>query len=337
MTTNFIGTLITQTQPNVSIVGNLDSLNVVGISTFSDFYSSGVITFDSCNSSYLQLNNYNMGLNAGSSNQKTNAIAIGNSSGFNNQGSNSISIGLEAGYINQGANSIAIGYLAGETNQASNSIAIGYLAGSINQAQNSCVISALGSIVTGSSTGATYIAPIRNISQSSTLGYNTSTNEISIMNINSGSSTIEKVRINIGANIANYSFNTQSFIAWNGSSQGSITGFSNNTSNGIITLNNTGLYFLYPFIRTISTVTTGQRSIYFYNSLDTGHPITASASTSKFFSANQYLFSLTSNISTSYAIYVQTAPITLAIGFFQNTSSTMTLDAQTNLSVVRMA
>jgi hypothetical protein len=110
----------------------------------------------------LNKNNISLGINAGLTNQSTYAIAIG----------------YNAGQYSQQLNSIAIGYNTSVTNQGTNSIAIGYLAGS-NQSNNSIIINASGSIVTGNNTNATYIAPIRNITQSYTLGYDISAMEIS--------------------------------------------------------------------------------------------------------------------------------------------------------------
>ena len=110
----------------------------------------------------LNKNNISLGINAGLTNQSTYAIAIG----------------YNAGQYSQQLNSIAIGYNTSITNQGTNSIAIGYLAGS-NQSNNSIIINASGNVVTGNNANATYIAPIRNITQTYTLGYDITTNEIS--------------------------------------------------------------------------------------------------------------------------------------------------------------
>jgi len=119
---------------------------------------------------------------AGQNTQGNRGIAIGNEAGRTNQGSNGVAIGTRAGGSNQGTNAIAIGNQAGQSNQGTNAIAIGNLAGTTNQGANSIVISALGSVVTGATTNATYIAPLRiGVTANNTYGlmlYSTSTNEV---------------------------------------------------------------------------------------------------------------------------------------------------------------
>jgi hypothetical protein len=114
---------------------------------------------------------------AGHETQGQYAISIGTQSGMTQQGENAISIGTQAGQGTQQSGAIAIGFQAGQNTQGTNAIAIGTFAGS-QQAANSIVISALGSVVTGAISNATYIAPIRNITQPQVLGYDTITNEI---------------------------------------------------------------------------------------------------------------------------------------------------------------
>lgn len=129
-----------------------------------------------------------VGLQAGQTLQGENAIAIGNQSGRGTQGQNAIAIGVQAGWTNQGSGGIAIGYQAGQTLQGTNAIAIGTLAGGTNQKENSIVISATGTIVTGATANATYIAPIRQESTNVTylMMYNTGTNEITRSGSTSG-------------------------------------------------------------------------------------------------------------------------------------------------------
>ena len=100
---------------------------------------------------------------------------------------NNIGIGNTAGQTTQGINSVAIGNSAGQTTQGANSIAIGYLAGQSSQAANTVVISALGTAVTGATANATYIAPVRNITQTTAIGYNTTTREVTYFNQNAAS------------------------------------------------------------------------------------------------------------------------------------------------------
>jgi hypothetical protein len=110
--------------------------------------------------------------------QASGAIAIGNAAGQDSQGTNTIAIGGSAGQNTQGSGAIAIGNSAGQTGQGVNSIAIGNAAGQTNQAANAIVLNASGSAVTGATANATYIAPLRNITQTQMLGYDTTTSEI---------------------------------------------------------------------------------------------------------------------------------------------------------------
>jgi len=109
-------------------------------------------------------------------------VAIGYLAGQANQGSGSVSIGYQSGQTLQRNNTVAIGTEAGQGTQGSGSVAIGFRAGQTSQASNSVVISALGSVVTGATANATYIAPIRNVTNSNILSYNTGTNEITYYN-----------------------------------------------------------------------------------------------------------------------------------------------------------
>lgn len=160
-----VGVIETLTQPNITSLGTLSSLQVSGVSTFSSVFVS-------------QINSTDIGQNAGLTGQQTNAIAIGNSAGQFSQGTASIAIGFTAGQYSQGQNCIAIGSSAGRTNQGLGSIAIGLNAGS-QQATDTIVISAGSSVITGATASATYIQPIRNVTQSNVIGYNTLTKELS--------------------------------------------------------------------------------------------------------------------------------------------------------------
>ena len=131
--------------------------------------------------------------------QKRNAIALGYYAGYSSQGTNAIAIGGGnfqgggftggAGYVNQGSGAIAIGVQAGYTLQGINAIAIGSLAGQTNQAANTIVLNATGTAVTGAGSSGTYIAPVRNQTQTTALGYNTSTSEITYYNM-TGAGTV---------------------------------------------------------------------------------------------------------------------------------------------------
>jgi hypothetical protein len=128
---------------------------------------------------YLSSSNITLGKYSGETGQGVNAIAIGVQAGQSNQGSNSVAIGVQSGVTGQQANSVAIGNQAGQSNQGSNSIAIGNLAGVNNQRFNSIILNATGSLLDNSSiSNSTFIAPIRNISTSNYLLYNSSTKEV---------------------------------------------------------------------------------------------------------------------------------------------------------------
>jgi hypothetical protein len=126
-----------------------------------------------CYGDYIYWNDNTQNWVVGSEN-----ISLGCNAGNISQDDYAVAIGYQAGQTNQSENAIAIGNSAGQTTQGSGSIAIGYLAGQNGQAANSVVISALGTIVTGATANATYIAPIRNSYNSNILNYNTNTKEI---------------------------------------------------------------------------------------------------------------------------------------------------------------
>ena len=127
----------------------------------------------------------NVGVTLGAATgQDINAIAIGVSSGQTAQKSGAIAIGFQAGCTFQGTNAIAIGLGAGQNTQGTNAIAIGQFAGQTSQAANTIVLNALGTAVTGATASATYIAPIRNVTQTRALGYNITTSEVTYYNQN---------------------------------------------------------------------------------------------------------------------------------------------------------
>lgn len=104
-----------------------------------------------------------------------NLVNVNNINFLNNQ----IKIGLQAGQTNQGTNAIAIGQLAGGFSQGQFSIAIGAFAGPTGATANSIILNATGTGMTGiGTTGGTYIAPIRNVTQTTVLGYNIANNEV---------------------------------------------------------------------------------------------------------------------------------------------------------------
>ena len=74
-------------------------------------------------------------------------------------------------------NSVSLGVGAASTLQGSAAIAIGYKAGAESQPPSSIVINASGQALSGVSTNALYIAPVRNASGPSIMMYDTLTKE----------------------------------------------------------------------------------------------------------------------------------------------------------------
>lgn len=120
-----------------------------------------------------------LGFQSGQTNQSGGSVAIGLASGTITQGGNSVAIGSYAGWLSQGGNSVAIGANAGQYSQGSKSIAIGSMAGQTYQPANSIVINASGTAINGGTTGACYLAPVRNAIFSNVLYYDISNNEVS--------------------------------------------------------------------------------------------------------------------------------------------------------------
>jgi len=92
-----------------------------------------------------------------------------------------IAIGINAGANGQDTQAIAIGYNAGQTGQGFHTIAIGFDAGKTDQPDQSIVLNASSSALNGATTGAFYVAPIRQVTSpatTSTLVYNATTKEI---------------------------------------------------------------------------------------------------------------------------------------------------------------
>jgi hypothetical protein len=128
--------------------------------------------------SYQQQSAVAIGESAGYCDQQALAIAIGFESGKLSQQVNAIAIGETAGEFYQGQYAIAIGNQAGQNIQGQYAIAIGNQAGQNDQHSNSIVINATGATLNSQTSSAAYIAPIRNVTQTSTLGYDTTTKEV---------------------------------------------------------------------------------------------------------------------------------------------------------------
>ena len=150
--------------------------NAISIGSFSGYTGQGG-------------NSISIGIQSGQTNQSAGSIAIGQLSGGLTQGGNSVAIGGYAGFISQGGNSVAIGSLAGNYSQGGNSIAIGTYAGQTSQPANSIVINASGSALSGATSSACYINPIRNAGtfSSNILAYDTTAKEVFTTNSMSAS------------------------------------------------------------------------------------------------------------------------------------------------------
>ena len=191
-------TLMTNVGTTVRIGGTLNTSSVISLGTnagkknqgtyaiaigekagFNFQGSSAVAIGNQAGSVYQGAEAAAFGFNAGGNYQESYATAIGSNAGYYVQRRNSVAIGSESGYYIQGESSVAIGYQAGQYSQGSYSIAIGYQAGQTSQSSSTIVLNASGVTLNGSTNSAFYVAPVRNVTQTNVLGYNTSTKEIS--------------------------------------------------------------------------------------------------------------------------------------------------------------
>jgi hypothetical protein len=122
-----------------------------------------------------------VGYQSGRTGQGQYAIALGFQSAYEAQSTNSIAIGNGAGRTTQQTNSIAIGNGAGYTNQGSNCIAIGQNAGNTNQANGSIILNGTSNNFNTTTSGF-FVNPVRNVTNSQLVQYNTSTNELTYSN-----------------------------------------------------------------------------------------------------------------------------------------------------------
>lgn len=136
----------------------------------------------------------NAGVNAG-----THCVAVGNFAGSDGQLVNAVAIGNGAGGENQAANAIAIGVSAGSTNQGASSIAIGRQAGFSNQHATSIVLNATGNVLETTNASSLFIAPIRNLTNTTALLYNTTTKEVTYNSI-VPSATLATTATNVSTN-----------------------------------------------------------------------------------------------------------------------------------------
>lgn len=147
----------------------------------------------------------NIGQSTGSSGQNSQTVAVGSNAGATNQGFGSVAIGYRsqrtntvgsfgsvsigslAGTNDVGNNCVGVGGYAGYTSQGNNAVAIGYQAGYNNQSTNTIIINATGSQLNSAVSSATYVAPVRILTNSivspqiynKLAHYNTLTKELS--------------------------------------------------------------------------------------------------------------------------------------------------------------
>lgn len=166
---------------------------------------------------YTNDTNIHLGSTAGSVGQQANSIAIGNAAGVTDQSDNAVAIGPNAGQITQGNRGVAIGLFSGNTNQGARATAVGVGSGFSNQGTgsvaigraagnsflgtdsvaignsasivggsfaNTVVINATGAALNPAQAGSTYIAPLRettdtDAAQTSMMRWNSTTKEVS--------------------------------------------------------------------------------------------------------------------------------------------------------------
>lgn len=119
-----------------------------------------------------------IGPSAGQYIQGAASVAIGNRAGTTNQAAQCIAIGNDAGSDSQGLFGIAIGNSAGNTSQGINAVAIGNMAGVNSQHSNTIILNATGVELNSGTAAATYIAPLRAITTTSTMYYDPNTKEV---------------------------------------------------------------------------------------------------------------------------------------------------------------
>ena len=127
-----------------------------------------------------------MGFFTGYTDQGTEATAVGAGAGQNQQGQYSTAIGRLAGNSTQGFGAVAVGYQAGQNNQGTNSIAIGNVAGFSGQPANTIIMNATGFQNNGTTENAFYVQPVRQATQTTVLGYDASSGEISYYTASGG-------------------------------------------------------------------------------------------------------------------------------------------------------
>jgi len=181
-----------------------------------------------------------IGLNSGGG-SNANFTCVGNNAGNTNCGQSAVCLGWNAGFNNCGQNTVLLGAYAGQNVTGLRSIAIGYFAGgAISLGASSIVIDAGGSGAIGGTTSACYINPIRNATQTTTLGYDTTTKEVTYYtpSTNSSTSTITATSTNatfyptfVSATSGNLGINVDTTLTYNPSTDTLTTGTENLSGN----------------------------------------------------------------------------------------------------------
>jgi hypothetical protein len=156
--------------------GGTGTNNLAGIKSILGLNTVKVAIGDQAGQTNQGGSTVGVGGGAGATNQGGSAVAVGYVAGYNNQGSASVAIGSNAAQGGQGTQAVAVGFAAGQNGQGDYSVAIGSFAGNV-QAANSIALNATGSSLNPQSTGF-FVAPVRNVTQSNALFYNTATKEI---------------------------------------------------------------------------------------------------------------------------------------------------------------
>ena len=135
-----------------------------------------------------------VGRGSGESNAGDYGSFLGYNSGYGNAGSYAVAVGVECGK-NTGTHTIAIGNNAlwgSSSNSTGNyAIGIGYRAGYTGLHANSIILNASGSALNSDGTSRFYVKPIRSVTNSNKLLYNSSTGEITYQADSGGGGTLD--------------------------------------------------------------------------------------------------------------------------------------------------
>lgn len=235
------GTLTTANQSNITTVG-----------TLTDLRTSNLEIHIGANAGAVNQQSYGIaiGANAGSNAQGATAIAIGPLAGNSQQGTVAIAIGSGAGGTQQGTQAIAIGLLAGSQQQGANSIAIGANAGAPTQTVNSIALNASGANLPANNSGF-YVNPIRNITGTNVLVYDTTTSEITYTTFSPSSIVNGTSNVNIA------SANSNVTVGVNGTANVLVIANTGITTNNITATGNVSSNANISASRFISNVATG--------------------------------------------------------------------------------